>query len=50
MSDLERCDICQGKKKIMGIGGMEKKCKYCDGVGWIEKEIKPVKENKKTKR
>ncbi len=36
MSDLQKCLICKGQKKIIGMGYIETKCENCHGVGWIE--------------
>lgn len=38
MSELRKCEVCRGTKKIMGIGHMESKCDACLGVGWIDRE------------
>ncbi len=35
MSDLVRCDSCEGKKNILSLGGMYKQCQPCLGIGWI---------------
>ena len=29
-----RCDTCNGRKKVFGMGGMIKECDSCDGTGW----------------
>jgi phage FluMu protein Com len=31
-----RCEVCCGRKVINGLGGMEKKCHECKGVGHVE--------------
>jgi len=36
-NDLKRCDSCLGRKKIIGLGGMERDCPACFGVGWLAK-------------
>lgn len=40
---LVRCDTCNGRKKKIGLGGMQKDCDACKGIGWIElkKEVQP---------
>jgi DnaJ-class molecular chaperone len=40
-----RCQACNGEKKVMGMGGMKEKCSPCSGTGFIEEkeEIKPKK-------
>lgn len=38
MSQLIRCDSCNGRKRVLGMGGMEKTCQPCKGVGWIKDE------------
>lgn len=50
MYELMRCDVCKGRKRVLGMGGMENKCQSCKGVGWIEAENnRPVSiENLKT--
>ena len=35
-TELIRCDICNGKKRVLGMGGMEKPCPVCKAIGWIE--------------
>ena len=29
-----RCDTCNGRKKVFGMGGMIKECGACGGTGW----------------
>lgn len=36
MTDLIRCDICNGRKRILGMGGMEKDCYKCHAIGWTQ--------------
>lgn len=38
---LVRCDCCNGRRTIVGLGGMEKKCGNCHGVGHV-KVVEPV--------
>lgn len=38
-NDLERCESCQGRKKMLMLGGIEKQCPFCMGIGWIAKKI-----------
>ena len=38
MSDIIRCDSCKGRKRVLGMGGMEKQCPDCGGIGWRERE------------
>lgn len=42
--DLLRCECCQGKKKIIGLGNIEKICPLCSGIGWIAKPKEITKE------
>lgn len=43
MSNLIRCNACNGRKRVLGIGGMEKNCSTCNAIGWIETPtIEPV--------
>jgi hypothetical protein len=35
-STLHKCPVCNGKKIIMGVGHMERKCDTCKGIGWID--------------
>lgn len=37
MSKVKKCSTCKGSKIVMGLGGMEKKCKPCGGVGYVSK-------------
>lgn len=36
MTDLIRCAVCKGRKKVNTFGGMMLKCSDCSGIGWIE--------------
>lgn len=44
MSDLQRCDNCQGRKNVLGMGAMMKPCPACHAVGWIERPKKKEKQ------
>lgn len=44
---IKRCDTCNGRKRVTGMGGMEKECKPCKGVGWIEDEAPVTKSEEK---
>lgn len=35
---IKQCDICNGRKKMKGLGLIEKDCYECNGAGWIEYE------------
>lgn len=39
-SDLKRCTLCNGSKRVVGLGLLEKQCPTCLGIGWIS--TKPV--------
>ena len=60
---LERCDSCKGRKTIMGMGMITKKCIACNGIGYKDvaqndevldsqngKKSKPVLVKRKYKR
>lgn len=32
---LVRCEVCAGRKKLAGLGGIVKDCANCKGVGWL---------------
>ncbi len=32
---FNRCDACDGRKKVTGLGGMIKDCPVCNGVGFV---------------
>lgn len=36
--EIERCECCKGRKKILSLGGLEKSCTECAGIGWHEKK------------
>lgn len=42
-----RCEVCLGKKRLIGLGMIEKKCMNCKGVGHLiideEKDVENVK-------
>ena len=29
-----RCECCKGRRELLGLGGMVKKCLSCNGIGW----------------
>lgn len=31
-----RCHDCNGKRKVLGLGGMIKDCLTCNRTGWID--------------
>ena len=35
MTDIVRCECCQGRKKVMGLGMMMKDCSECLVVGFV---------------
>lgn len=42
-----RCNVCGGKKKLLGMGCMEKPCGNCKGTGIVEdKPAAPVEVEK----
>ena len=34
---IKRCPTCRGQKIVMGMGGLEHKCKPCAGIGHVER-------------
>lgn len=36
---LVRCDECQGKKVVMGLGCMQKDCSKCKAIGWLDIDV-----------
>lgn len=40
MSEFMRCTACMGKKIILGMGCIEKKCEPCLGVGYVKDEAR----------
>lgn len=34
MGKIKRCTKCRGSKIVMGLGGLERKCVACKGVGF----------------
>ncbi len=36
MADPIRCSVCNGRKTILGMGGMYRDCWECNGVGWVD--------------
>lgn len=36
MSNVTRCEGCQGRKKIKALGNIEKDCPNCRGIGWLD--------------
>ena len=35
---LVRCTRCNGRKNVLGLGGMRKACPDCKGIGFVEPE------------
>lgn len=33
---LINCEVCKGKKTMIGLGNLIKDCYACKGIGWIE--------------
>jgi len=33
---LSRCDCCHGRRHLVGLGGMERECSNCKGVGFVK--------------
>ena len=40
MTIYNRCTNCNGKKKMLGLGSIEKDCPSCKGIGYYESEVK----------
>ncbi len=34
--NLIRCDVCMGRKKVLGLGAMKRDCYNCGGIGWLD--------------
>jgi len=47
---LERCNACNGRKVLVGLGMIEKKCENCKGIGWLESKEDEPKEILKIKK
>jgi hypothetical protein len=48
---LNRCDCCHGRRKITGLGGIERDCGNCKGVGHVKCKADPdvvVKRKRRT--
>lgn len=43
MSEIARCTRCRGRKVVVGLGGMIKKCPDCKGVGFVSSKTKEQK-------
>jgi len=39
---LSRCDCCRGLGTVVGLGGMERDCGNCHGVGHVKVVVEPV--------
>jgi hypothetical protein len=35
VNDFKRCECCGGKKNLLALGGLIKKCVVCKGVGHV---------------
>lgn len=36
MQSYNKCNNCNGKKKVLGLGGIVKNCSECQGVGYTK--------------
>lgn len=50
---LTRCDCCDGRRNIVGLGGIQKACGNCKGVGYVKidepaKTVVVVKRKRRT--
>ena len=41
---LNRCECCRGQGIVKGLGGMERDCGGCHGVGHVKVVVEPVAE------
>jgi hypothetical protein len=39
---MQECSYCQGRKKVLGMGGMKEDCHVCNGSGKTEEQEKLV--------
>lgn len=37
------CNGCGGRKQVSPLGGMLKNCAICNGIGYIEHKLEPIK-------
>lgn len=37
--DYVKCPACMGRKKVIGMGGLERNCNECKGIGFIDKPV-----------
>lgn len=47
---LYRCDCCDGRRNIVGLGGIQRACGNCNGVGHIKAVSEPVVVVKRKRR
>lgn len=40
-----RCPICRGTKKCISLGNLLKDCKACQGIGFVNDDVKTDKQN-----
>lgn len=55
MSNIQKCSGCHGRKKVEGLGMIEKVCQLCEGIGFVKDEQKKegvalAKEEQEVKR
>ena len=57
--DIEKCLTCKGRRKLSGMGGMDRDCPTCNGIGIVkieeievpkQKQIEVIKQYRKTKQ
>ncbi len=46
---VTRCENCNGKKTIIGLGCFVKDCPGCNGVGYVKIDDVPKRTSKKTR-
>lgn len=47
---LSRCDCCEGRRNIVGLGGIQRACGNCKGVGHVNFKAEPVVVVKRKRR
>ena len=45
-----RCKSCEGRKSMVGLGGMKKTCDVCKGIGHVKADVPGVDVVVKRKR
>lgn len=42
-----KCEACSGRGQLLGLGALMRGCTKCDGVGYTQEIVQPIKQKRK---